>query len=477
MELPDWVAQHKTKGTEVRKFGNNFYLYKVTSKYNPELKRSKKITQEFLGTITENGLIKTKIARLKDGLVKISVKDYGDFQFIFLQNQDIIDSLKLLFPTWWQQIFIAALFRFTHQSPIRQFEFLYQNSYVSEVYKDVKMSDKTYTKCLQEVGAQRLSIVEFLKKFNRGCEYVLIDTTHVISLSKYLNINQIGYNSKRDFDPQVNVMFIFSTDAQLPVYYRVIAGNIREITAMKLSLQESELQNVVLIGDKGFYSQLNEQELQKENIHYILPLRRNNSQIDYTPVIQHDRKNYDGYFLYEKRVIWYYRRPGEKSDVIVFIDDYLKWNEETDYLLRLENKHQDYTLADFHQKQHTFGTIAIISDLKGKTAEECYNYYKNRVQIETMIDAFKNTIDADRTYMRGEKEMETWMFINYIALLFYYRTLHQLNAKKLHKKYSPGDILLFLSRIKKLYIHKTWTISEIPKKTLAILDLLGIPIT
>jgi transposase len=334
-----------------------------------------------------------------------------------------------------------------------------------------------YTRCLREVGGQRLGIVEFLKRFNKGSEYVLIDTTHVISLSKAMNINQIGYNSKREFDPQVNIMFIFSTDAQTPVYYRIIAGNIREISAMKLSLQESELQNVVLIGDKGFYSLTNEQELQNEKIHYILPLRRNCSQIDYSPVIQQNRRTYDGYFLYEDRAIWYYCRKGEKSDIIVFIDDWLKWNEEKDYLQRIENKREGYTLEEFHQKQHTFGTIAVITDLKEKTAQDCYNYYKNRVQIETMIDAFKNIIDADRTYMRGEKEMETWMFINYIALLFYYRTLHLLNAKKMSKKYSPREMLLHLARIKKLFIHNNWVISEIPKKTLAVLELLNIPIT
>jgi transposase len=477
MELPTWVLQHKIKGTEIRKFKENYYLYKVTSKYNPEKKRSQKITVAFLGTITENGLIKTKLERLKEGYVKISVKDFGDLKLVLFQNQDIVDVLKELFPSWWQQLFVAAFFRFVRQAPLCQLEFLYQNSYISEIYKDVKVSDKAYTKCLQEVGTQRINIVEFFKKFNKGCQYILIDSTHVMSLSKHLNINQIGYNSKREFEPQVNVMFIFSTDAQMPVYYRIIAGNIREISAMKLSLQESELKNVVLIGDKGFYSSDNEKALQDEGIHYILPLKRNSSLIDYLPVKQIDKKQFDGYFLFEDRIVWYYKKIGEKSTVVVFVDELLKAFEQKDYLTHIENKHEGFTIETYHEKQHTFGTIAIITDLKEKTAQECYNYYKNRGQIETMIDAFKNTIDADRTYMRGEKEMETWMFINYIALLLYYRTLHLLRETKLSKKYSPADILLFLSRIKMLYVHKKWTVSEIPKKTQSILKLLNIPIT
>ena len=47
MELPDWVKQHKIKGTEVRKFGANYYLYKVTSKYNPDKNALKKSRKRF----------------------------------------------------------------------------------------------------------------------------------------------------------------------------------------------------------------------------------------------------------------------------------------------------------------------------------------------------------------------------------------------------------------------------------------------
>jgi len=442
MEIPQWALKHKEVGTEIRKFGNNFYLYKVTSKWCPEKKRSQKITEKFLGTITENGLVKTKVEKIKEGYTNITVKDFGDFQLVYFQNQDIIEALKELFPQWWQQIFIAATFRFLYQSTIKQIDFQYQTSYISEILKDVKVSDKTYTKCLKEVGYQRNTIVEFFKKFKQGSQYVLIDTTHVVSLSKLLNINQVGYNSKREFEPQINLMFIFSTDTQMPVYYRIIPGNIREIKAMKLSLKESELKNVILIGDKGFYSQSNEEELLSEGLHYILPLRRNSTLIDYDIVKQNTKKQFDGYFLYEDRIIWHYRKSiNENSDVIVYVDEQLKFYEEKDYLQRIENKYQGYTIDEFHEKQHTFGTIAIISDLKNETSQKCFNYYKNRVQIETMFDAFKNIIDADRTYMRGEKEMETWMFINYIALLFYYRTLRLLNEKDLSKKYSPKDVL------------------------------------
>ncbi|HEY9206201.1 MAG TPA: IS1634 family transposase, partial [Candidatus Methanoperedens sp.] len=49
MNHPDWVLKHKTKGTEIRKLGKYYYLYKIRSEYDKEKKRAKKITEKFLG--------------------------------------------------------------------------------------------------------------------------------------------------------------------------------------------------------------------------------------------------------------------------------------------------------------------------------------------------------------------------------------------------------------------------------------------
>ena len=55
---PEWALKHKTKGTELRLINGTYYLYKITSKWNPEKKRSQKITLGLLGKITqESGFI------------------------------------------------------------------------------------------------------------------------------------------------------------------------------------------------------------------------------------------------------------------------------------------------------------------------------------------------------------------------------------------------------------------------------------
>ena len=39
---PQWALKHKKKGTELRLIKGHYYLYKITSKWDPEKKAQKK---------------------------------------------------------------------------------------------------------------------------------------------------------------------------------------------------------------------------------------------------------------------------------------------------------------------------------------------------------------------------------------------------------------------------------------------------
>jgi hypothetical protein len=155
------------------------------------------------------------------------------------------------------------------------------------------------------------------------------------------------------------------------------------------------------------------------------------------------------------------------------LDEELRHREETDYLNRIESKAQDYAIEKFHGKRHAFGTIAIIENT-GKMAEEVYCHYKSRGEVETMIDALKNILDADRTYMQNAHALEGWMFVNLVALKCYYTTLNLLKKHELNRRFSPQDLFLFLSELKKVKINKDWHNTESTKKTAELLKSIGI---
>ena len=95
-----------------------------------------------------------------------------------------------------------------------------------------------------------------------------------------------------------------------------------------------------------------------------------------------------------------------------------------------------------------------------------------------MIDALKNVVEADRTYMQNPQTLEGWMFINHIALQWYYHILHLLKQHDLNKKYAPKDLLMMLDEIKKVKINNQWFDAGTTKKITELRNIIKMkPIT
>ena len=56
----EWVKKYKTKGVEIRVSGPNYYAYGMSSKWNPKKKRADKITGEYVGVVTREGIVKPR---------------------------------------------------------------------------------------------------------------------------------------------------------------------------------------------------------------------------------------------------------------------------------------------------------------------------------------------------------------------------------------------------------------------------------
>ncbi|MDO9580005.1 MAG: hypothetical protein Q7J06_05490 [Bacteroidales bacterium] len=71
---PDWVNAFKEKGTSIKRVGNEYYLYRSTSKRVLGKKYPQPV-QEYIGIITRGGVIKTYVRKISTDRVK--VYEYG----------------------------------------------------------------------------------------------------------------------------------------------------------------------------------------------------------------------------------------------------------------------------------------------------------------------------------------------------------------------------------------------------------------
>ena len=324
--------------------------------------------------------------------------------------------------------------------------------------------------------------------------FVLIDSTHSVSVSEKLGVYAKGYNPDFDFEKQIRLMYLFSAQMKQPVYYRLINGNITDIKSMSLCINEMNIkEQVVFIADKGFFSADNIAMMKKETLSYIIPLHRNNALIDYTPLQQSTFKNEMQYFIFQERIIWYYAYQKDGYNLITFLDEMLRVSEEKDYLTRISSHPETNSKNNFNEKLPRFGTLTMVHELPAPKASEAvktkgkkntavekpfeqtiYEAYKQRNEIEIMFDSYKNFLEADVTYMQNRYVLEGWLFANFIAMIAYYKLYVRLRQAHLLSKYSPKDILECSKAIYKMKIRGEWLCSEITKKHLTLFKKIGI---
>jgi len=479
MYLPEWVIPFKESRTEIRFIKGIYYKYEVRYQYNKQKKKTDKITVRLMGKITqEDGFIasdKDLMRQKANELPKVDIKNFGIYNLYSTLLSEEIDTLKSIFKDEVAERLLSfSMMRWAHQSPIKRASNYHSHDFCSQVWSKSSISDKLISDSLKFAGQNREAIVEWMnqmlsKSVCGNNKFIMMDSTHVSTVSEQLGINAKGYNPSHDFDEQIRLMYLFSSEMKQPVYYRLINGNITDISSMSLCVREMNVKDVVFIADKGFYSENNVRELDKNQLQYIIPLKRNNQLIDFDPLKQINfKKEIKNFFIYQDRIIWNYQYEKDGKKLIVFLDEKLRVEEEADYLKRIKSHPENYSKDKFSQKMDGFGTITIVYKLnsqENQSTQELFEAYKQRNEVEIMFDSYKNFLHADRMYMHDRHVLEGWLFANFIAMIAYYKLYCKLKQAKLLTKYSPKDIIELSKSIYQIKIRGEWNRSEITIKT------------
>ena len=371
MYLPEWAQKHKEKYTEIRRIGNGFYKYQVAFAYNREKKKTEKKTIRLLGKITEkDGFIpssKDMLRQKSEELPNVDIKTYGVFKlFSELMRNEITSLTEVFGSEATEQLLSFAMMRWAYQTPIKRATYYHSHDFCSQEWATKHMSDKTVSANLKGFGENREKVAGWMKTLLSDVpedeqNFVLMDSTHSLSVSENLSINAKGYNPNFDFEKQIRLMYLFSAQMKQPVYYRMTGGNINDVKSMSLCINEMNVKDkVIFIAGKGFFSAENIREMNEENLSYIIPLQRSNQLIDYSPLQRAGFKKEMEYFIFEDRIIWYYSYQKGDYNLITFLDERLRVEEERDYLSRIESHPDTYSKSAFDEKLHRFGTLTFV---------------------------------------------------------------------------------------------------------------------
>jgi hypothetical protein len=104
-------------------------------------------------------------------------------------------------------------------------------------------------------------------------EYWAYDTTSISSHSELLEPVAVGYNKEGDDFGQFNLLLLFGEESNLPFYYRVVRGNIPDVSTVETMIKEAGLlgiRKVKYCMDRGFYSKTNVDALYNSNSKFLL---------------------------------------------------------------------------------------------------------------------------------------------------------------------------------------------------------------
>jgi len=487
MAYPEWVEKNRLQGCEIKCISGKYYLYKLKSRWDPDKGKAVKVSGEYLGSITESGFIPKRIST--PGSVVYVVKEYGATAYLMSISKDIREALAGGFDIRTaESIYVAAILRVMGESSFKRMEDSYETSYISEIIPKLSMSGQAITALLEYVGRRRDRITEVMREMSCCAMNIIVDGTRLTSFSKEMMLPAVGYSAAADWDPKVNVIYVFErAELPQPVFYRCVQGNIPDVTAMKLTIESMERDaEFTVVADTGFADKTNYALFSQYGMKYIIPLKRNSKEA--TTVELSNRANFNTAFTYNTRPVTAYQLVREDYKILVFRDEEMRFHEMSDFITRLEKKNQSIRESTNKSKESEadigletlnadprFGIIIMRTNTEFPP-EEVYETYKMREAIEQCFDTLKNTLSQDHSYMHSDASFEAWCFINHIALVLAYRILNAIKKAGLTSNYSLRDIMVYLSRIQKIKVGPIWKTAEFTTKAQKVCDKLGITV-
>ena len=515
MEKPAYVTAFiRPKNTEIKNIGNNWYLYERTSKYDPVKKRSRKISGKLLGKITEKGLQKTekrltKVASAVSKVILSDTVDVGSALYFYRHTEEIRERLKKYFPDLWKKIYVVSLLRTIYGPRFKRLQLHFEGNFISHVYPDLNFYPDDNRDLLIELGKRRSAISSFMKEdVNAHEAFILFDGHRLITSSRNMPFAELGYDSKRRFMPQINLIYIYSLGESTgsPVYYKQYIGSTPDVVAFSDIVKECRVEknNITVIADKGFASESDFSLLDDNDLKYVIPLKRGNQYVKNK--IPASPKDYQEGFTYHDRAISSTCFKEEGFNIFLYFDSKLYSEEAADASIRndksnsskeksieAENKRrakgkgrltdedlkklQPVKMADIYRDHPEMGTITIKTNRTDMNSAQIYHMYKQRQAIEQFFKTYDDSMEFESSYMRNQTSEEAWLFLNHISAMIGIKCIMNVALLNESKNISFRDIIDTLRKITASKINDEWQIAPMKKATRSLIEKLGFQVT
>ena len=349
----------------------------------------------------------------------------------------------------------------------------YDESILSSIFPNLPMSKNSICTFLQELGAAGLRVRSLMRcRIQRISPdaLVAVDTTLLTDNSSINNVSAASRKTRVRGNRDIGLMYAFDISSGEPVCFAVYPGNLPDSKGYHDFIEENDIRNVLLMGDKAFTIKA-AGEVKGRGLHFLCPIRKNSKAIEKFDLHGYNGalKTYPGVTYcvvhdVEKGLYYYSFRDAERAA-----------DDELAYLQSRKKSGKGLTEEDLRINREGFGTIIYQSDLD-MTPEMAYDTYRQRWLLEMMFDLYKNIEGFDDTRVQSDSSVNGEHLVKFVSTIIPSRLMNLFLEQGLLEKMTFGEVMDALKRSLKFrnekgeYVFRAQTDKE--KEVLRALDLM-----
>lgn len=408
---------------------------------------------------------------------RVDIKDWGNVRFCDMCNRDLLELLsKYYHREDATTIYVVAILRACYEGiPDCRLQRQYEETFLTEWFGGMDLSKNTVCTFMRNLGREYGRMVDFMKFRAK----MTIEAGDLLVIDGSLQQdngreNSFAAVSRKTRDTKVwhhLMMYAYSIRLREPICSKVYSGNTVDLRAVKDFVRTFDLQEGILVADRGFPPEAVKEAIEGTGMHFMVPLKRDRNEIEELKLLDFDSSFDDDSGIRCKRA----EKIGEDGRTYWFYsyrDPKIAFDEEGLYMERHHGKNFDP--VDFAQESRYFGVIFFESDLEMEYAL-AYSIYEERWLIEVMLRFFKTDLGFDDTREQSDYSVIGSDFLDHLSAVMGSRMLNRFRGSGMLDDCTYGDMQRLLSRAKMTNVDgEGWEVRRIPYSDAIQLEKLGV---
>jgi transposase len=442
-----------------------------------------------------------------------SVRDYGLFYFLkqLAEKMGILAILQETLPTYWRELCTLSFYMLAGDKPLMYLDmWLAENEHFSVG----NMDSRRISELLLAFGQKERNAfyAAWLRKKASG-EYLALDITSLSSYSNLIPDCEWGYNRDGEELAQINMCLLCGEKSYLPVYQTLYSGSLTDSSTFRTTIEElrgiSGGKRLVLVMDKGFYSEKNLKMLIQEGHRFLIALpftlsaakrlveaeRRSIDQavniiktssrpirgvsrklelngtvltahILYNPERELTERNklYAHAAWLQEQVLAGKRPAGFDQDIEKYLTVY---HDSTGIEVKIRQEAIDQELA-------SSGWVVIVGN-ENIATQEAHDIYRRKDVVEKAFMSYKNKLGMSRLRIHDGERMRNKALISFISLTLVSEIHRVMKEQDLYKKMTVDKLLLTLAKLKLLVIDSHHILRPLTKEQRELFSAFSLP--